>query len=107
MSAEILDLEMVSKRLRTALEELSKLNVEQVVELFIREDARGPRHHHCKCPTAVFLERRTGEGVSVGLGDVVLVRDVNKIFPLPTSVKQFIWAYDRGQFPELWRREQS
>lgn len=109
MSAEILDREMVFKRLQATLEELAKLNVEQIVALFVREDARGPRLNHCKCPTAVFLEKRIGETVSVGTSDIVLTRDIStkgyRSALTPPSVREFIRNYDSGRYPELWPRE--
>lgn len=89
----------------------SAKSVATVLEL---RGIKGIQHHTASCPIAMYLRERI-EGVQIRVlgATAILIKDGAIYRPfvqeesqrqlgfLPTPVRKFIRAFDRGEFPEL------
>lgn len=109
-------------QLANALDALRELSPAQVIEVLVRDDARGRKSSSRECPVACWLNRRLelterwvrqffeGLGATVdedyaqveGYVDELRPRWVTtKHVPMPRSVRAVLVAFDAGELPKL------
>lgn len=88
-------------KMRQLVEKLAAFNTkEKIAQFFYNEGVRGQRGNYRDCPVAKWLAVETGAKYLVG-GAITTLGAPKGGIPTPQVVREFIGAFDRGEFPEL------
>jgi hypothetical protein len=72
----------------------------KIADLLAEADIAGIKHVPQACPIAIYIEKRTGEQVSVG-EDHIFIGKVMVTANVYGPIHQFVREFDKGLYPEL------